>query len=85
MEYEGHEVKIPAFDSHPEWNELQIVGYNKALIKWAERIDIIWDGRSFGTWGDFCMAFALDKPVKIIYIEPKTIIKVVEQYATKFN
>jgi hypothetical protein len=84
LECQGHEVRIPAFDDHPEFDELDVCNYNKEAIKWASRIDIIWDQRSIGTIFDFGMAFALDKIIKIIYIEPKTICGVMEKYEKLF-
>ncbi len=81
----GHKVKIPAFDSHPEFNELQICEYNKKLIKWAQKIYIIWDRRSYGTVFDFGMAFALGKEVEVYYLEPKVIENVMIQYSETFK
>ncbi len=77
---EGHKVRIPAFDDNPQLNELGICKHNRALIEWADRVDIFWDQRSMGTIFDFGMAFALSKPIKIIYLEPKTFANVMRQY-----
>jgi len=67
LETEGHEVLIPAFDDHPELDELEICEHNRELIKQADRVDIIWDRRSMGTLFDFGQAFALEKPIRIIF------------------
>jgi len=80
LESEGHEVKIPAFDSHPEFSELQILEYNLGVVRWAERVDLFWDQRSFGTVFDFGMAFALGKPIRLVYIESKTFKNAMKQY-----
>jgi len=85
LELEGHEVKIPAFDTHPEFNELQIFEYNLGVITWAERVDIFWDQRSFGMVFDFGMTFALDKPIKVVYLESKTFKNGMGQYEWKHN
>jgi nucleoside 2-deoxyribosyltransferase len=85
LETEGHEVLIPAFDDHVEFNELEICEYNRELIKQADRVDIIWDRRSMGTLFDFGQAFALEKPVKIIYLESKTLWGVMKRYEKKSN
>lgn len=82
---EGHEVKLPAFDSHPEFDELQICEYNRDIIKWADRIDIFWDARSIGFIFDFGMIFMANKPVKVIYLEKKTIVGVLTKYERKCN
>lgn len=83
LESEGHEVKIPAFDSHPEFNELQIFEYNLNVIVWADRVDIFWDQRSFGTVFDFGMTFALGKPIRVVYLESKTVKNGMKQYEEK--
>ena len=85
LEKQYYKVKIPAFDYHPEFNELEICTYNKKLIKWADVIYIIWDRRSCGTVFDFGMAFALGKKVVVHYLEPKVIENVMVQYAETFN
>ncbi len=79
---EGHKVEIPAFDDH-ELDELGICEHNRSLIEWADRVDIFWDQRSMGTIFDFGMAFALSKPIKIIYLEPKTFANVMRRYETQ--
>jgi hypothetical protein len=80
MEDEGHEVMIPVFDSQPGFDELQISRYNRKMIRWADRVDIIWDQRSVGTVFDFGMTFMAEKPIKIVYLEPKTFKGVMEKY-----
>ncbi|RLA87444.1 MAG: hypothetical protein DRG40_00395 [Deltaproteobacteria bacterium] len=76
----GNVVRVPAFDDHPEWDELRICEYNRRLIEWAEEVHIFWDQRSMGTVFDFGMAFALRKPVKVVYLEPKTFAGVMKKY-----
>ena len=83
LEAEGHEVKLPAFDDQSDLNELGIMEYNLEAIKWADEVRVIWDCRSMGTWGDWGMAFALGKPVKIEYLEPKKFENVMKQYFQK--
>lgn len=80
LEKEGCEVKIPAFDSYPELDDLGVCKYNREAIKWADRIDIIWNQRSLGTIFDFGMAFMAEKPIKIVYMEKKTLRGVMEKY-----
>ncbi len=79
LESQGHEVRMPAFDHH-NLTELQIMLYNRDLIEWSDEVHMIWDARSLGTWGDYCMAFALRKPVFIEYMEPKRIHNAMWQY-----
>ena len=85
LEAMGHEVSMPAFDDHPVFNELQLCEYNRLLIEEADEVYVIWDGRSIGTIFDFAMAFALRKPLKVVYIEPKTIAGVMKLYAQAFQ
>ena len=80
LEGKGHEVETPAFDDHPEFDELGVCKYNRSLIEWADEIHMIWDQRSIGVVFDFGMLFALRKKFKIIYLEPKTFTGVMEKY-----
>lgn len=81
LEEIGHQVKLPALDDHPsDWNELRIMRHNLGLIRWCDMAYFVWDQRSPGTFGDFCMCFALGKPVVIAYMEKKTIANFMLQY-----
>ena len=77
---EGSQVRTPAFDDHPEFDELQVCEYNRQMIEWADEIRILWDQRSIGTVFDFGMAFAWRKRIKVVYLEPKTFANVMRQY-----
>ena len=83
LEKEGHAVLIPAFDSHKDLDELKICEYNRDKIEQADEVHIIWDQRSGGTVFDFGMAFALRKPIKLVYLEPKTFTGVMRLYEKK--
>lgn len=78
---EGHDVFIPAFDAHLELDELGVCAYNLILIEQADEVHVIWDSRSIGTIFDLGMCFALRKPVKIIYLNPKTFTNFLQKYA----
>ena len=65
----GHTVKMPLFDSDVR-KEIDIVTENKERIKWADEVHLFWDGRSQGTLWDVAVAFALDKPIRIIFLNP---------------
>lgn len=84
LEKHGHEVSIPAFDDS-ELDELELCEHNRDLIKQSDRVDIIWDGRSPGTIFDFGQAFAFEKPVRVVYLEPKTFSGVMKKYETKMQ
>jgi len=85
MTWAGHIVKIPAFDDKYGFDELQLCEYNRGLIEWADEVHIIWDCRSVGTIFDFGMVFALHKPIKLIYLEKKTIAGVMKKYEEKIS
>ena len=80
----GHEVSIPAFDDS-NMDELELCEHNRDLIKQADRVDIIWDGRSPGTIFDFGQTFALEKFIWVVYLEPKTFCGVMEKYESKMR
>lgn len=85
LKRKGDTVRIPAFDDHKELDELGVCKYNRELIKWADEVHIIWDKRSMGTIFDFGMAFALEKPIRIIYLEPKTFEGVMRKYEREWR
>lgn len=76
----GHEVYIPAFDDHENLNDLEICEHNREMMQKVDEIHVIWNQRSLGTLFDFGMAFAMRKPIRIIYIEKKTFKGVMEKY-----
>lgn len=82
LEAEGHEVRRPKFDDF-DINELDICIANIEDIKWSERVDILWDQRSTGTIFDFGAVVALQKPIKIVYLNPKTFTNVMLYYEAK--
>jgi nucleoside 2-deoxyribosyltransferase len=83
LEYQGYIVKMPAFDSDKDKDELQVCEHNRAMIEWADVVYVIWDARSVGTIFDFGMCFAMRKPIIIHYIESKTFAGVMEKYAAE--
>lgn len=80
LDEKGNYVLLPAFDDFPYYNELDVCVHNKESIEWADEVHIFWDQRSMGTVFDFGMCFALNKKIKIIYMEPKTLRGVMEKY-----
>ena len=85
LESKGCTVLIPAFDSHPELDDLGVCEYNRSLIFKADEVHLFWDQRSSGTVFDFGMVFAMRKPFKIIYLEKKTFRGVMEKYESLFT
>ena len=77
----GHQVRIPAFDDFPGFDELMVCEHNRDAIEWADKVYLIWDNRSQGTVFDFGMCFMARKPLVIEYIEPKTLSNVMRKYA----
>lgn len=80
LESHGHDVFIPALDDHEDLDDLGVCEYNRWIIEQAEEVHMLWDQRSVGAVFDFGMVFALRKPFKIIYLEPKTLRGVMEKY-----
>lgn len=83
MEQLGHRVHVPCLDDHPEMDELQICEQNKKYIQTCDEVHVLWDGRSVGTIFDFGMAFAFNKPLKLIYVNQKTVLGLFEKYEAK--
>ena len=81
LRQKGHEVLIPVFDS---WGEkatvLDVLTENRRLMRLADEVHMIYDGRSDGTKFDFGMCFAMEKPLKIIYMNNKHLVDGMYQY-----
>jgi len=84
LTYKGHQVKLPALDSI-KGDELAICSYNRSIIEWADEVHVFWDQRSLGTIFDLGMAFALRKPIKVIYLEKKTFANFMRQYQSSLE
>lgn len=79
---EGDICLMPAFDDHPaDVQELQICANNLMAMEHCDVVHIFWDGRSTGTIFDLGMAFALRKPVKLVYLNSKTMQNLFMQYS----
>lgn len=76
-------IKIPTFDNNT-LNEFEVCDSNRSMIKWADEVHLFWDGRSIGVIFDLGMAFALEKPLKIIHLNPRNFLNFVKQY-TEFH
>jgi nucleoside 2-deoxyribosyltransferase len=81
MEAEGHRVYFPALDDVMFNSTLEILQTNKKRMQGADEVHLFYDGRSQGTLIDFGMAIALDKPLRIIYINDKSIVDGMKEYA----
>jgi len=80
MEAKGHIVTLPVFDKDSD-DAARMTGANKGFICQADQVHLIWDGRSSGTILDIGIAIGIGRPIKIIFIEKKTIAEMVIKYA----
>jgi nucleoside 2-deoxyribosyltransferase len=76
----GNEVLIPVFDNWENATVLDILTENRRLMRLADEVHMIYDGRSDGTKFDFGMCFAMEKPLKIVYMNKKTLVDGMYQY-----
>lgn len=81
MDSKGHEVILPALDDSIFKSTLEILQANKERMQGADEVHLFYDGKSHGSIFDFGMAVALDKPLKIIYMNDKNIVNAMEEYA----
>lgn len=79
---EGHEVMLPTLDSDQTARGINLCKANRSMIVWADEVHVFWDQRSTGTIWDMGMAYGLEKPIKIAYLEKETIGKAIWEYAT---
>jgi|WetSurMetagenome_2_1015567.scaffolds.fasta_scaffold01001_41 hypothetical protein len=84
---EEYEVKIPILDDRDNcYAALDIIKKNIEMIKWADEIHMLWDGKSIGTIADWQTAVALGKPVTPIFIEDKfTYVQAMKSYGLTAN
>ena len=85
MEAEGHRVYFPALDDVTFNSTLEILETNKKRMLGADEVHLFYDGKSQGTIFDFGMAFAMNKPLKIIYMNDKSIVDGMREYAGSNN
>jgi len=78
----GCVVRLPILDDY-NGTATDIMYRNRDNIEWADEVHLFWDGRSMGAWGDFCMAFALKKPVRAIFLEGRSMMDSIRDYASQ--
>ena len=76
---DGHEVYVPGIQTKQDTDELTISVANRAAMNWADEVRVIWDGTSHGVIFDLGMAFALEKPIKLEYVIPKSMKGLMER------
>lgn len=91
LRLEGHTVHNPkyAVDQDDETGYNICVGHLNSM-KTADRVDVFWDTKSYGSHFDLGMAFALDKKIKLVKTyEPdgdtKSYVKVMKEVEKRNN
>lgn len=79
---QGHTVFLPYFDEDAD-SALVIWSTNKEIIDAADVVVIFWDQRSTGTIFDLGMTFMAGKPLRIGFLESRTIGTTLIDYASK--
>jgi len=67
LKSKGHSVFNPIYGSKENLVTHDILNINLDAIKQCDEVHVIWDGSSYGTIFDLGNAYALHKPIKIIY------------------
>lgn len=72
LESRGFEVYYPARDTMQDVAPYLICSQNRRAIEAADKVFVIWDGKSTGVLFDMGVAFALDKEIRTItgYMPP---------------
>ena len=84
-EKEGHRVFFPALDDAKFKSTLEILETNRKRMQGADEVHLFYDGKSHGTIFDFGMAFAMGKPLFIVYMNDKSIVDGMKEYAWLFK
>jgi len=72
LEQKGYIVYIPGRDTPQNLTAEEILKRNLDAIKWCDEVHVFWDGASYGTIFDLGSAYALGKPIKVVYIKHRT-------------
>jgi hypothetical protein len=91
LETEGWEVHWPPRDT--EQNDetgWYICSENRDAIRRANVVFVIWDGKSQGCLFDMGMAFAMNKPIRILSMPPedaegKSFLKMPREWERRYN
>lgn len=70
LEAEGHHVFYPARDTDQEAGAWDINRQNLEAIRDADEVHVFYSQTSHGVHFDLGMAFALDKPIKVVSEQP---------------
>jgi hypothetical protein len=76
---EGHDVYVPGTQTKQDTDELTICTANREAMSRADEVRVIWDGTSHGVIFDLGMAFAMNKPIKLEYVIPKSMKGLMER------
>jgi nucleoside 2-deoxyribosyltransferase len=73
LEQDGWAVHWPPRDT----DQMDQTGYricedNREAIRRADVVFVVWDGKSKGSLFDLGMAFAMEKPVRVVELPPET-------------
>lgn len=73
LENQGHKVFFPLRDTKQvKTTAKAILHSNKQGMLGADEAHIIWDGSSYGSIFDLGMAYALEKPIKVVHLPNRT-------------
>ena len=72
LEAEGYETYVPGRDTPQHLCAKEIYKRNVEAIREADEVHVIWDGTSQGTLFDLGAAYALGKPILIVYVKMRT-------------
>lgn len=72
LEGDGWMVHWPPRDTFQADTELGICIQNKYAVQLADRVFVVWDGKSEGVLFDLGMALAFNKPITVLSLPPET-------------
>jgi nucleoside 2-deoxyribosyltransferase len=85
-EHKGHKVHWPPRDTDQiDSTGFRICKDNRKAVEAADKILVVWDGKSQGGLFDLGMAFALRKEIEIVSIPPLTEGKSFQNMVTKWE
>lgn len=85
LEAQGHETFVPLRDTKQvKTTEHAILESNRVGMIWCDEAHVLWDLSSLGVIFDLGMAYALDRPIKIIKVKTHHWTKFIARYEGEY-
>lgn len=85
LEAQGHQTFVPLRDTkQTNTIEHRILDSNRIGMIWCDEAHVLWDLSSLGVIFDIGMAYALERPIKIIKVKTHHFTKFIARYEGEY-